>query len=141
MSFPEELQRKCVAHVRSPALPSMKAELDPVIEDDKKPESTETEGENGSMDVDEKAKTEEGVEKDENALEGRDSGVEVEQQRSKRLEADIEGDKERIRGGVRGGGGSRFNPDERWEESLDSKLAIVFGEADLVELGGRDLDE
>ena len=31
--------------------------------------------------------------------------------------------------------------DEKWEEGLDSKLSPLLGEVDVVDYGGRDIDE
>lgn len=102
MSFPEELQRKCIAHMRSPA-PSGSG-----------PESAPTPRAGDDEDEDRR---------------DRDEGL----TRSNNVE------KERT--GTAAGGGAGKSGDEKWEENLESKLKPLLGEVDVVEYGGRDIDE
>lgn len=137
MCFAEELQRKCVGHVRLPIPP--KDDLDTLPEDTKMGEGN---GEDGNGDL--RAELEKaGEEVDMEDRDRRDAGagtgagvgsgaagVDV----SGRREGESKSNRERGRG--RG-----QSQEERWEEYLDYKLGPMVGEVDVVEYGGKDMEE
>lgn len=152
MSFPEELQRKCIHHLRSPPVASTSDEYDKEDEMDAIPEAEERAATNavavGSADggadgdaealktgVDDVADKDDEADRDvrdagETRAGGTGSGAAARRER------------ERERTGHGHGQGTRGrNSDDRWEENLDWKLAPIVGEVDLVEYGGRSIEE
>lgn len=118
MTFTEELQRKCVGHVRLPL------SSNPTIAEEDIKMDTEAEGGDEIKQESSEVVAEESDER-------RDTGMASDRPSGR--------ENEKTRGGIKGGG--RQNPDERWEEYLDGKLSMILGEADLVDCGGRDLEE
>jgi len=100
-AFPEELQRKCILHLRPRYTPGSSDDITTELPDQKP----------------------EGLDEDtDNRYEGGDRDVQANQGKSKTAFPQKTGD-------------------ERWELSLDHKLEPLLGPVDLVEYGGRDLQE
>lgn len=89
---------------------------------------------------------EEGRARGENADEDGD-GVEDEEgdRRGNNNEVDREGGSGGARGSTRKSHQAPLFPpktlDEKWEQALDMKLKPIFGEVDVGDYGGRDIDE
>jgi hypothetical protein len=117
MSFPEELQRKCIAHLRPPAPTPISL---PSIQDTTVSEPV--------------TNAEEGVAGDEDEYgDRRDEGV---------SRAGAGGGAGTGATGTAGNAHTGRSPDEKWEEVLELRLRpFLENGVHVVEYGGRDLEE
>lgn len=137
MSFPEELQRKCISHLRPNPDVKPEGELEVVPE---VPEAV-AEGETGKTLSSEKPAEENGDKEEKADAEERERERDGDRERDRdQREPEAEGDK--------GGGRERSKKvfaqksnDEKWSESLDHKIRPLIDAVDVVDYGGRDIEE
>ncbi|RXK40727.1 hypothetical protein M231_01979 [Tremella mesenterica] len=139
MVFPEELQRKCIAHMRPrilepPELASNKEASNsptPEFKDAKEELDVKMETENGEVPSN-------GVKAepmDVSGIAGEEPEREVRDDETKLVDSPMKKSKlhDRL--------APKRSSDERWVESLETKLKPLLGEVNVTEYGGRDLEE
>jgi hypothetical protein len=133
MSFPEELQRKCISHVRPQPDVKPEGELEVVPE---VPEAAH-EGENGKPSSSEKLAEENGDKEEKADAEERERERDGDrEQREPEAEGDKSGGRERPKKVF-----AQKSNDEKWSESLDHKIRPLIDAVDVVDYGGRDIEE
>lgn len=138
-SFPEELQRKCVAHVRPPMEVSGSAGPGPVADEAASADAPA---------VDDAAAAEAqhagSAAPDSGGAPERDDREDVDMREAVGDERDVAAADDDAKG--RSGDGKRDRPsarfhEERWAENLEHKIRPLLEQVDVTEYGGRDPDE